>query len=125
MCRRPKGSETYSGDGEDGGVRIPIGSAPESTFPIPYVRINAPESNPFLPADRRSVRGLDDPAADPGDLPPVQKQRRVIDEIVDRNPPRFAKLIGRNNPYPYPSNGYGFEGTKVADHISRTKDPRG
>lgn len=49
----------------------------------------------------------------------------IGDEIVARNPPRFAELIGRNNPYPYPKGAYGFEGTKVADHITRTKDPRG
>jgi len=49
----------------------------------------------------------------------------ISDEIVDRNPPRLAELIGRNNPYPYPSNAYGYEGTKVADHITKTKDPRG
>ena len=49
----------------------------------------------------------------------------ISDEIVNRNPPRFAQLIGRNNPYPYPSDGYGFDRTKIADHISKTKDPRG
>lgn len=47
----------------------------------------------------------------------------ISDEIVDRNPPRFAELIGRNNPYP--STGYGFDKTKIAAHISKTKDPRG
>ena len=49
----------------------------------------------------------------------------ISDEIVDRNPPRFAELIGRNNPYPYPVGEYGYKGTKVADHINKTKDPRG
>ena len=49
----------------------------------------------------------------------------ISDEIVARNPPRFAELIGRNNPYPYATTAYGYEGTKVADHISKTKDPRG
>ena len=47
----------------------------------------------------------------------------ISDEIVDRNPPRFAELIGRNNPYP--STDYGFDGAKIAAHINKTKDPRG
>ena len=49
----------------------------------------------------------------------------VSDEIVDRNPPRFAELIGRNNPYPYPADGYGFDGQKIMAHINKTHDPRG
>jgi len=47
----------------------------------------------------------------------------IGDDIVARNPPRFAELIGRNNPYP--SSGYGFDGDKIASHITKTKDPRG
>ena len=35
----------------------------------------------------------------------------------------FAETIGRDNPYP--SDGYRFEGTKVAAHVNKTKDPRG
>lgn len=47
----------------------------------------------------------------------------ISEEIVARNPPRFAELIGRNNPYP--SSDYAFDGMKVGAHINKTKDPRG
>ncbi|MFP6616947.1 MAG: phytanoyl-CoA dioxygenase family protein [Candidatus Hydrogenedentota bacterium] len=47
----------------------------------------------------------------------------ISDEIVARNSSRFAELIGRNNPYP--STEYGFDRKKIADHITKTKDPRG
>lgn len=47
----------------------------------------------------------------------------VSDEIVNRNPPRFAELIGRYNPYP--SDRYGFDVAKLARYGSKTNGPRG
>ena len=49
----------------------------------------------------------------------------ISDEVVARNPPRFAELVGRNNPYPSAVDSYGFDNAKVGAHISKTKDPRG
>ena len=47
----------------------------------------------------------------------------VSDEIVARNPPRFAELVGRYNPYP--SDRYGFDVAKLARYAGKTNDPRG
>lgn len=38
----------------------------------------------------------------------------ISDEVVARNPPRFAQLIGRHNPYPM--RGYGFGSQKTASN---------
>jgi len=47
----------------------------------------------------------------------------ISDEIVARNPPRFAELIGRYNPYP--SDRYGFDPAKLARYTGKTNDQRG
>ncbi len=47
----------------------------------------------------------------------------ISDEVVARNPPRFAHLIGRNNPYP--TKDYAFFNPKGAKYFQRTMDPRG
>ena len=47
----------------------------------------------------------------------------ISDEIVARNPPRFAELIGRYNPYP--SDRYGFDAAKLARYAGKTNDQRG
>ena len=47
----------------------------------------------------------------------------ISDEVVVRNPPRFAHLIGRNNPYP--AKDFGFFNAKGASYFGRTTDPRG
>ncbi len=49
----------------------------------------------------------------------------VSDEIVARNPPRFAELVGRHNPYPYPLGAYGKQGPRTVEFLNKTKDPRG
>jgi hypothetical protein len=46
------------------------------------------------------------------------------DEIVDRNPPRFAELIGRYNPYPM--DYYGGDATNLVRYAGgKTNDPLG
>lgn len=47
----------------------------------------------------------------------------ISNEVVARNPPRFAHLIGRNNPYP--AKDFGFFNPKGAPYFSKTTDPRG
>lgn len=49
----------------------------------------------------------------------------ISDEAIERNPPRFAELVGRNNPYPYAPGEYGNSGAQVGGHINKTKDVRG
>lgn len=47
----------------------------------------------------------------------------ISEEIVARNPPRFAHLIGRNNPYPMPDLGvYKMKGLK---YFGASMNPRG
>ena len=41
----------------------------------------------------------------------------ISDEIVARNPPRFAELIGRYNPFP--SDYYALDFEKLARYASR------
>lgn len=47
----------------------------------------------------------------------------ISDEVVARNPPRFAHLIGRHNPYP--ATDYGFLNTRGAEYFPKAMDPRG
>ena len=47
----------------------------------------------------------------------------ISDEVVTRNPPRFAHLIGRNNPFP--AKEYGWFNPKGASYYGPTKDQRG
>ena len=47
----------------------------------------------------------------------------ISDEIVARNPPRFAELIGRYNPYPM--DYYGFDGAKLRRYAGKTNDQLG
>ena len=47
----------------------------------------------------------------------------ISDEIVERNPPRFAELIGRYNPFP--SSYYGVDFAKFARYAGRLNDQRG
>ena len=47
----------------------------------------------------------------------------ISDEVVARNPPRFAHLIGRNNPFP--AKEYGWFNPKGAPFYGPTKDQRG
>ena len=47
----------------------------------------------------------------------------ISDEVVARNPARFAHLIGRNNPYP--ATDFGFFNLKGAPYFGKTIDPRG
>ena len=55
-------------------------------------------------------------------LPEEDFSGAISDEVVARNPPRFAHLIGRNNPFP----SRNFEPLAVAGGaIKTTRDPRG
>ena len=45
------------------------------------------------------------------------------DEVIARNPPRFAQLVGRYNPYP--SSGLGAPFVRGAGYPGQTNDPRG
>ncbi len=47
----------------------------------------------------------------------------ISDEVVARNPPRFAHLIGRNNAYP--AHDYGFFNPRGAEYFAKSADPRG
>ena len=47
----------------------------------------------------------------------------ISDEVVARNPPRFAHLIGRNNPYP--ATDFEIFNLRGAKYFPRTMDPRG
>jgi hypothetical protein len=47
----------------------------------------------------------------------------ISDEVVERNPPRFAHLIGRDNPYP--GKDFGFFNLRGAKYFPKTMDPRG
>ena len=47
----------------------------------------------------------------------------LSDEIIARNPPRFAHLVGRDNPYP--SREFGKLGTSGPQYFGLTQDPRG
>jgi ectoine hydroxylase-related dioxygenase (phytanoyl-CoA dioxygenase family) len=47
----------------------------------------------------------------------------ISDEVVARNPPRFAHLIGRDNPYP--ARDFGFFNPRGGQYFPRTMDPRG
>ena len=47
----------------------------------------------------------------------------ISDEVVARNPPRFAHLIGRDNPYP--AKDFGFFNAKGMKYMARTVDSRG
>jgi ectoine hydroxylase-related dioxygenase (phytanoyl-CoA dioxygenase family) len=47
----------------------------------------------------------------------------ISDEVVARNPPRFAHLIGRNNPYP--ARDFGFFNPRGAKFFGPTGDARG
>jgi len=50
----------------------------------------------------------------------------VSDEAIARNPPRFAELVGRYNPYP--ARGYTMPGDRApqsAKYFAVTQDPRG
>ena len=47
----------------------------------------------------------------------------ISDEVVARNPPRFAHLIGRDNPYP--AKDFGFFNAKGMKYMARTLDSRG
>ena len=55
---------------------------------------------------------------------PQEDLNSVIgDEVVARNPPRFAHLIGRDNPYP--AKDFGFFNAKGMKYMSHTVDSRG
>ncbi len=57
-------------------------------------------------------------------LRPQEDLNAVIsDEVVARNPPRFAHLIGRNNPYP--ARDYGFFNPLGSKYFAPTTDARG
>ncbi|XOV86138.1 MAG: phytanoyl-CoA dioxygenase family protein [Pseudomonadota bacterium] len=47
----------------------------------------------------------------------------ISDEVVARNPPRFAHLIGRNNPYP--ARDFDFFNPRGAKYFGPTRDGRG
>lgn len=47
----------------------------------------------------------------------------ISDEVVARNPPRFAHLIGRDNPYP--AKDFGFFNPRGAKYFGPTQDQRG
>lgn len=47
----------------------------------------------------------------------------ISDEIVARNPPRFAHLIGRDNPYP--ARNFGYFNAEGMKYMVPTTDPRG
>ena len=47
----------------------------------------------------------------------------ISDEVVARNPPRFAHLIWRDNPYP--AKDFGFFNAKGMKYVARTVDSRG
>ena len=47
----------------------------------------------------------------------------ISDEVVARNPPRFAHLIGRGNPYS--AKDFGFFNAKGMKYMARTVDSRG
>lgn len=52
---------------------------------------------------------------------------RMRDEIVrlglERNPPRFAHLIGKDNPYP--AKDFNFFNPEGAKYFPKSQDPRG
>lgn len=47
----------------------------------------------------------------------------ISDEVIARNPPRFAHLVGRDSPYP--GRDYKFFNMKGAKYFGPTTDPRG
>ncbi len=47
----------------------------------------------------------------------------ISDEVMARNTPRFAHLIGRDNPYP--AKDFGFFNAKGMKYMARTADSRG
>ena len=47
----------------------------------------------------------------------------ISDEVMARNTPRFAHLIGRDNPYP--AKDFGFSNAKGMKYMARTADSRG
>ena len=47
----------------------------------------------------------------------------ISDEVIARNTPRFAHLIGRDNPYP--AKDFGFSNAKGVKYMARTADSRG
>jgi len=47
----------------------------------------------------------------------------ISDEVVARNPPRFAHLIGRHNPYP--ARDFGFFNPLGSKYFAPTTDARG
>lgn len=47
----------------------------------------------------------------------------ISDEVVARNPPRFAHLIGRDNPYP--AKNFGFFNVAGLKYMGPTSDSRG
>ena len=47
----------------------------------------------------------------------------ISDEVVARNPPRFAHLIGRDSPYP--AKDFEFPGGRGAKYFGLTQDSRG
>lgn len=47
----------------------------------------------------------------------------ISDEVVARNPPRFAHLIGRDNTFP--AEDFGFFIAKGMEYLARTADNRG
>ncbi len=47
----------------------------------------------------------------------------ISDEVIARNPPRFAHLVGRNNPYP--AQNYEFFNPKGAVYFGKTQDAKG
>ena len=59
-----------------------------------------------------------------GNVRPQEDLNAVIsDEVIARNPPRFAHLVGRNNPYP--AQNYEFFNPKGAVYFGKTQDAKG
>jgi hypothetical protein len=57
-------------------------------------------------------------------LRPQEDLNAVIsDEVVARNPPRFAHMIGRHNPYP--ARDFGFFNPLGSKYFAPTTDARG
>ena len=47
----------------------------------------------------------------------------ISDEVVARNPPQFAHLVGRDNPCP--AKDFGFVNRSAAKNFQPAQDPRG
>lgn len=55
---------------------------------------------------------------------PQEDLNSVISDVaIARNPPRFAHLVGRNNPYP--AQNFEFFNPKGAVYFGKTQDPKG